>query len=69
MFNEALSSNLSDLPVLVEGAYVWHLEVIVVVVEIDLMSREYDIGPIVDSTSNYTHTHTCTHTHTQTHLF
>jgi hypothetical protein len=43
MFNEVASSNPPDLPMLAEEAYVWHLKVIVVVVGIDLMSREYKI--------------------------
>jgi hypothetical protein len=42
MFDEVLSSNPPDLPMLAEGAYVWHLEVIVVVVGIDPVSHEYE---------------------------
>jgi hypothetical protein len=36
-----------------EGAYVWHLEVIVVAVGIDPVSREYETGtgPVADSAS------------------
>jgi hypothetical protein len=49
MFDEVWSSNPPDLPLLVEGTYIWNLEVIVVVVGIDPMSREYETGPIVDS--------------------
>ena len=52
MFDEASSSNPPDLPVPAEGAYVWHLEVIVVAVGIDPVSREYETGPVVDSTSH-----------------
>jgi hypothetical protein len=52
MFNEVPSSNPPDLPVPTEGAYVWHLEVIVVAVGIDLVSREYETGPVVDSASH-----------------
>jgi hypothetical protein len=42
MFDEVLSSNPPDLPVSIEGEYVWHMEVIVVVVEIDPMSHNYE---------------------------
>jgi hypothetical protein len=42
MFDELLSSNPPDLPIPTEGEYVWHLEVIVVAVEIDPMSCEYE---------------------------
>ena len=52
MFDEVPSSNPPDLPVPAEGAYVWHLEVIVVAVGIDLVSHEYEIGPVVDFDSH-----------------
>ena len=42
MYDEVSSSNPPDLPVPAEGAYVWHLEVIVVAVGIDPVSREYE---------------------------
>ena len=51
MYDEVSSSNPPDLLVPAEGAYVWQLEVIVVAVGIDPVSREYEIGPIVDSAS------------------
>jgi hypothetical protein len=51
MFDEVPSSNTPDLPVLAEGAYVWHLEVIMVAVKIAPVSREYETGPVTDSTS------------------
>jgi hypothetical protein len=51
MYDEVSSSNPPDLPVPVEGAYVWHLEVIVVAVGIDPVSREYETGPVADSAS------------------
>jgi hypothetical protein len=51
MFNEVPSSNPPDLPMPVEGAYIWHLEVIVVVVEIDPVSCEYETDPVFDSPS------------------
>jgi hypothetical protein len=40
MYDEVSSSNLPDLPVLAEGAYVWHLEVIVVAVGIDPVHKK-----------------------------
>jgi hypothetical protein len=46
MFNEVPSSNPPDLPVPAEGAYVWHLEVIVVVVGINPVSREYETAQL-----------------------
>jgi hypothetical protein len=49
MFNEVLSSNPPDLHVPVEGAYIWHLEVIVAAIIIDPMSCEYETGPVADS--------------------
>jgi hypothetical protein len=61
MYDEVSSSNPPDLPVPAEGAYVWHLEVIVVAayvwhlevivvaVGIDPVSCEYETGPVVDS--------------------
>jgi hypothetical protein len=49
MFDKVPSLNPPDLPMPTEGAYVWHLEVIVVVVEINPVSREYKIGLVVDS--------------------
>jgi hypothetical protein len=52
MFDEVPSSNPPDLPVPAEGAYVWKLEVIVVAVGIDLVSREYETGPVADSASH-----------------
>jgi len=51
MYDEVSSSNPPDLPVPTEGAYVWHLEVIVVAVGIDPVSREYETGPVADSAS------------------
>jgi hypothetical protein len=51
MYDEVSSSNPPDLPVPEEGAYVWHLEVIVVAVGIDPVSREYETGPVADSAS------------------
>jgi hypothetical protein len=51
MYDEVSSSNPPDLPVPAEGAYVWHLEVIVVAVGIDHVSREYETGPVADSAS------------------
>ena len=51
MYDEVSSSNPPDLPVPEEGAYVWNLEVIVVAVEIDPLSREYETDPVVDSAS------------------
>jgi len=51
MYDEVSSSNPPDLLVSAEGAYVWHLEVIVVAVGIDPVSREYETGPVVDSAS------------------
>jgi hypothetical protein len=51
MYDEVSSSNPPNLPVPAEGAYVWHLEVIVVAVGIDPVSREYETGPVADSTS------------------
>jgi hypothetical protein len=51
MYDEVSSSNPPDLPVPVEGAYVWHLEVIVVEVGIDPVSHEYETGPVADSAS------------------
>jgi hypothetical protein len=51
MYDEVSSSNPPDLPMPAEGAYVWHLEVIVVAVGIDPVSREYETGPVVDSAS------------------
>ena len=51
MYDEVSSSNPPDLPVPAEGAYVWHLEVIVVAVGIDPVSREYETGPVADSAS------------------
>lgn len=51
MFNEVPSSNPPDLPVPAEGAYVWPLEVIVVVVGIDPMSSKYETGPVADFAS------------------
>jgi hypothetical protein len=47
MFDEVLSSNPPDLPVPMEGAYVWHLEVIVVAVGIDPVSREYETAQLL----------------------
>jgi hypothetical protein len=52
MFDEDPSSNTLDLPMSVEGAYVWHLEVIVVAVRIDHVSRMYETNPVVDSASD-----------------
>jgi hypothetical protein len=52
MFNEVLSSNHLDLLVPTEGAYVWHLEVILVVVRIGPVSREYKTTPVVNSASD-----------------
>jgi hypothetical protein len=51
MYDEVSSSNPPNLPMPVEGEYVWHLEVIVVVVVIDPVSREYETGPVADSAS------------------
>jgi hypothetical protein len=51
MFDEVSSSNPPNLPVFVEGVYVWHLEVIVVAVGIDPVSREYETGLVANSTS------------------
>jgi hypothetical protein len=51
MYDEVSSSNPPDLPMPAEGAYVWHLEVIVVAVGIDPVSREYETGPVADSAS------------------
>ena len=51
MFDEVPSSNPPNLPVPAEGAYVWHLEVIVVAVGIDPVSRKYETGPVADSAS------------------
>jgi len=47
MFNEVISSNPPDLLIPVEGAYVWNLEVIVVVVRIDPVSHEYEIAQLL----------------------
>jgi hypothetical protein len=52
MFHEVQSSNPLDLPVPGEGAYTWHMEVIVVEVIINPVSREYDTNPVVDFTSD-----------------
>jgi hypothetical protein len=51
MYDEVSSSNPPDLPMPAEGAYVWHLEVIVVAVGIDPVSREYETNPVADSAS------------------
>jgi hypothetical protein len=51
MYYEVSSSNPPDLSVPAEGAYAWHLEVIVVAVGIDPVSREYETGPVADSAS------------------
>jgi hypothetical protein len=51
MYDEVSCSNPLDLPVPAEGAYVWHLEVIVVAVGIDPVSREYETDPVADSAS------------------
>ena len=51
VYDEVSSSNPPDLPMPVEGEYIWHLEVIVVVVGIDPVSCEYETGPVVDSAS------------------
>jgi hypothetical protein len=52
MFDEVSSSNPLDLPVPVEGEYIWNLEVIVVAFEIDFMSHEYETGLVTDSASH-----------------
>jgi hypothetical protein len=49
MFDDVPSSNLLDLPVPAEGAYVWHLDFIVVVIRIDPVSRKYETGLVIDS--------------------
>jgi hypothetical protein len=51
MYDEGFNFKSPDLPVPAEGAYVWHLEVIVVAVGIDPVSREYETGPVADSAS------------------
>jgi hypothetical protein len=51
MFDEVSSSNPPNLLVFAEGVYVWHLEVIMVAVRIDYVSREYETGLVTDSTS------------------
>jgi hypothetical protein len=51
MYDEVSSSNPPNLPVPAEGEYVWHLEVIVVAVGIDPVSREYETGPVAYSAS------------------
>ena len=60
MFDEVPSSNPLDLPMPTEGEYVWHLEVIVVVVRIDPVSREYETSPVADSASIKKKEVTCT---------
>jgi hypothetical protein len=52
MFDEVPSSNPPDLPMPAEGAYVWHVEVIVVAVGIDPVSREYETDPVADFASH-----------------
>ena len=52
MFDQVMSSNWSDLPMLAEGEYVWYLEVIVLAVRIDHMSHEYKTDPVVDSSND-----------------
>jgi hypothetical protein len=52
MFDEVPSSNPPDLPMHVEREYVWHLEVLVVAIGIDLVSREYETDTVVDSSSD-----------------
>jgi hypothetical protein len=48
MLDEVLSSDNLYLPIPAEGAYVWNLEVIVVVVRIDHMSCKYEPNLVVD---------------------
>jgi hypothetical protein len=47
MFDEVSSSNPLDLPMHVEGEYIWNLEVIVVAVGIDPVSCEYETDQLL----------------------
>jgi hypothetical protein len=52
MLDKVPSSNPFDLPMPAEGAYVWHLKIIVVVVGIDSVSREYESNIVADFASD-----------------
>jgi hypothetical protein len=52
MSDEVPSSNTPDLLMPTKGAYVWHLEDIVVAVRIDHVSCKYETGLVVDSATD-----------------